>query len=96
MVNKELKKINRAGKLPAGIVLAGGGAKLPGIIEVAKKEFRLSCRLAGIEGIAGIDQDLSLVNVCGLVLLDMEEKILNQDHVLLITLPLLLILLKNH
>lgn len=74
MVNKELKKINRAGKLPAGIVLAGGGAKLPGIVEIAKKEFRLSCRLAGIEGIAGIDQDLSLVNVCGLVLLDMEEK----------------------
>lgn len=74
MANKELKKINRAAKLPAGIVLAGGGAKLSGIVEIAKKEFHLSCRLAECKGIAGIDQDLALVNVCGLALLDMEEK----------------------
>lgn len=41
MVNKELKSINRHGMLPAGIVLTGGGAKLNGIIEVAKKQFSL-------------------------------------------------------
>ncbi|MEK7518805.1 MAG: cell division protein FtsA, partial [Patescibacteria group bacterium] len=41
MVDKELQKVDRSGLLPAGIVLIGGGAKLSGIIEVAKREFRL-------------------------------------------------------
>ncbi len=41
LVNKELKKISRSGLLPAGIVLTGGGARLTGIVEVAKREFRL-------------------------------------------------------
>lgn len=41
MVNDELKKIERNGLLPAGIVLVGGGAKLTGVLEVAKKEFKL-------------------------------------------------------
>ncbi|MFA6475064.1 MAG: cell division protein FtsA [Patescibacteria group bacterium] len=41
LVNKELKVINRHGMLPAGIVLTGGGAKLTGITEVAKKQFSL-------------------------------------------------------
>ena len=41
LVNKELKKINRAGLLPSGIVLTGGGAKLQGIVELAKHIFKL-------------------------------------------------------
>jgi cell division protein FtsA len=41
MVDKELRVINRSGKLPSGVVLTGGGSKLPGIIETAKKVFRL-------------------------------------------------------
>ena len=41
MVNEELKKIDRAGKLPAGIVLTGGGSKLPLIIDLAKQVFQL-------------------------------------------------------
>ncbi len=35
-VNAELKRINRDGKLPAGIVLTGGGSHLPGVVEFAK------------------------------------------------------------
>lgn len=41
LVNKELKKINRAGLLPAGVILTGGGAKLNGIIDLAKDVFKL-------------------------------------------------------
>lgn len=41
LVDKELKKINRSGMLPAGIILTGGGAKLPGLIELAKNKFKL-------------------------------------------------------
>jgi cell division protein FtsA len=41
LVNKELKYIGRDGQLPAGVILTGGGAKLPGIVELAKKQLRL-------------------------------------------------------
>ena len=41
MVTKELKQIDRDGKLPAGIVLTGGGAALPGVVEFAKHYLRL-------------------------------------------------------
>jgi cell division protein FtsA len=41
VVNEELKKIGRAGKLPAGIILTGGGSKLPMIIDLAKQVFEL-------------------------------------------------------
>ncbi|MBX4191758.1 MAG: cell division protein FtsA [Candidatus Doudnabacteria bacterium] len=41
LVNKELKKIGKDGQLPSGAVLTGGGAKLPGVVELAKKQLRL-------------------------------------------------------
>jgi cell division protein FtsA len=41
MVNNELKKIGRNGKLPGGVILTGGGAKLPLIIDLAKRVFNL-------------------------------------------------------
>ncbi len=41
MIDKEFQHIERSGRLPAGVVLTGGGAKLAGITEVAKREFRL-------------------------------------------------------
>jgi cell division protein FtsA len=40
-VDKELKKIGRSGRLPAGAVITGGGAKIDGIVEVAKKVLHL-------------------------------------------------------
>lgn len=45
MADKELQKIDRSGLLPAGAVLTGGGAKLPGLVEVAKREFKLPASL---------------------------------------------------
>jgi len=41
MINSELKSINRDGLLPSGLVITGGGAKLPGLIDLAKKKFSL-------------------------------------------------------
>ena len=41
MVNEELIKIDRNGKLPSGLVLTGGGSKLLMIIDLAKKVFSL-------------------------------------------------------
>lgn len=40
-VNAELKNIGREGLLPAGAILVGGGAKLPGVVEYAKERLRL-------------------------------------------------------
>lgn len=41
LVNEELKKVGREGLLPAGAVLTGGGAFLPGIVDLAKDVLRL-------------------------------------------------------
>ena len=40
-VNNELKLINKAGRLPGGAILCGGGAKLPLILDLAKEELGL-------------------------------------------------------
>ena len=45
LLDKELIKIDRSGLLPAGVVITGGGANLPGITEVAKTRFRLPASL---------------------------------------------------
>lgn len=45
LVDRHLKKIGRSGLLPAGIVLTGGGANLPGISEYAKKFLRLPAQV---------------------------------------------------
>lgn len=74
-VQKELKKISRQGLLPAGIVITGGGARLPKIIDLAKKELKLPCRTGKSSGFSNIEDDPSLSVVCGLVLagVDLEE-----------------------
>ncbi len=67
-VNKELKKISREKLLPAGIVLTGGGSKLPKIVELAKKELHLPCRLGKPQGFLNLESEPSLATVGGLVL----------------------------
>lgn len=54
MIDKELRKIDRSGKLPAGIVLCGGGAKLPNIVDLGKKELRLPAQIGFPESIPGV------------------------------------------
>lgn len=67
-VNKELKKVSRQGVLPAGVVLTGGGTKLPGIVEFAKRELKLPVRIGFPRGFVGLEENQSLATVCGLVL----------------------------
>ncbi|MBU0597553.1 cell division protein FtsA [Patescibacteria group bacterium] len=45
LADKELQKIDRSGLLPAGVILTGGGAKLPGLVEIGKTEFKLPASL---------------------------------------------------
>lgn len=46
MVVNRLKELNRFGKLPGGIVLLGGGAQMPYIVDFAKEKFKLPVRIA--------------------------------------------------
>lgn len=45
LVNNELKAIGKEKNLPAGVILSGGGSKMPGIVELAKRELRLPVQL---------------------------------------------------
>jgi len=70
-VLKELKDIGRAGLLPAGAVLVGGGARMPQIVELAKERLRLPIQIGFPTGFGGIldkVDDPSFATVAGLVL----------------------------
>jgi cell division protein FtsA len=43
-VQKEIKK-SSVGDLPGGVVITGGGSKIPGIVDLAKKELKLPCKI---------------------------------------------------
>jgi len=75
IANKELRKISRQEVLPAGIVLTGGGAKLPGIKDLAKKELKLPCRIGVSQISPGFQEDSGLSTLYGLILegVDLEE-----------------------
>lgn len=53
-IDRELKQIGRAGLLPAGVLLTGGGAHLPGVVEMAKKKLRLPARIAVPQQLTGV------------------------------------------
>lgn len=73
-VNKELKKIGRQKQLPAGVVITGGGAKLSGIVEVAKEKLKLPVSIGLPKGITGLPKDTSLSVVAGLSLLALDNE----------------------
>lgn len=50
LADRELQQIDRAGLLPAGIIMTGGGAKLPGLVELAKRQFRLPASVGFPQG----------------------------------------------
>lgn len=73
-VNKELTRIHRAHKLPGGVVLVGGTAKLPGIAEYAKEKMQLAARIGSLQGVSGLVDtvaDPAYASAVGLMLLDM-------------------------
>lgn len=76
LVDKELRKTGRSGMLPAGVVLVGGGAKLPGTVDVAKKALRLPAQTGfpfDLGGIVDKVDEPGFVTVVGLALWGLEE-----------------------
>lgn len=70
LIDKELKKINRDGQLPAGAVLTGAGAKISGILELAKKRLHLPVQIglpANISTVIDRVDDPAFTTAVGLV-----------------------------
>jgi cell division protein FtsA len=77
LINDELKTIGRSGKLPAGIILCGGGAKAAGILDLARDELKMSAQL-GLPNLSDFEashaqitneiDDSDMAVACGLIL----------------------------
>jgi cell division protein FtsA len=75
-VAQELKKVDRLGKLPAGAVIFGGGARLRAIEAVARKPLRMTCRIGTFDHLARNFPEtpgLQFFNACGLILWGLDE-----------------------
>lgn len=77
LVNHELKSLGKQGRLPGGAVVVGGGAKLPGIVELLKSELRLATQIglpipsafeSGPSSTMDLLESPEYANVLGLVL----------------------------
>lgn len=73
-VDREFKKIRRSRKLPGGVVLVGGSAQLPGLVDFTKDVLELPVRLGSWKHVPkvvdGVDE-LVFAPAVGLMLLDM-------------------------
>ena len=82
-VNKELKKIHKSKKLPGGVTLVGGTAKLPGIVDFTKDTLELPARLGNWKHINrvvdGLDEQ-RFAPAAGLMVLDMLLGPANTNH----------------
>ena len=76
LVNKELKTIGREKLLPAGVVLVGGTAKLPGAVDLAKNTLALPAQTGfpvSLGGLVDKVDDPSYATVVGLILWGLES-----------------------
>ncbi|MEI7689796.1 MAG: cell division protein FtsA [Candidatus Saccharibacteria bacterium] len=76
LINKELKRAGRAGKLPSGAVLTGGTAQLRGIADYAKEALGVAVRIGEIADYGGVADDVQkpyFATAIGLMLIDSEN-----------------------
>lgn len=72
-VAKELKKAGRAGKLPSGAVLTGGGANTKGLIDFTKEQLGVAARLGKPSEYGGASNEIKgpeFSAAAGLMLID--------------------------
>jgi len=75
-IHHHLKRAGRVGKLPSGVVLVGGGAKLKHIADYAKETLSLAARLGQPTGFGGVADDIDkseFATAIGLMLIDAEQ-----------------------
>lgn len=74
LINKDLKKIGKAKKLPGGVIFTGGGSKIKGLAQFAKEKLELPAKvgvLLPVSGLSDISEDIAYATPIGLMLLDM-------------------------
>lgn len=72
-VAKELKKAGRAGKLPSGAVLTGGGANTKGLVDFTKEQLGVAARLGKPSECGGASNEIKgpeFSAAAGLMLID--------------------------
>ena len=77
LVRDELQHAGLDALIPAGLVLAGGGARLSGLVELAESIFGLPARLAAPHGLEGMPEGLSqpeYATVAGLLLYGVQAR----------------------
>lgn len=75
-VEHELKKAGRAGQLPSGVVLIGGGANMKKIADYAKEKLGLAARVGHASGLGGAVDNIEqaeYATACGLMLVDADN-----------------------
>lgn len=77
LANKELRAIGREKLLPAGVVLTGGTAKIPGIVDLAKSTLGLPAQTGFPMQLGGLIDKVdepTFVTVIGLILWGLENE----------------------
>lgn len=73
-IDKELSKVHKSGKLPGGVIFAGGGSKIDGLSEFAREQLSLPARIGKLQPLGGLldsVNDPSYFTSIGLAMLDM-------------------------
>ena len=83
IINNELKGLDHKIDLPAGVIITGGGAKLPGLVDLARQELKLPVQI-GLPELADFDikdpasqgliSDPEFSTAVGLVLLSLNQQ----------------------
>jgi len=71
LIRDDLQRAGLDGQIPAGFVLAGGGARLHALLELAEESFHLPVRIAEPKGLADLPEQVAqpeYATVVGLVL----------------------------
>lgn len=72
-IQKELKRAGYAGKLPSGVVLTGGTARMKGMVEYTKQTLGLAARIGAAKGYGGVAEHMDepqFATAVGLMLID--------------------------
>lgn len=76
LIQKELKRAGYAGKLPSGVVLTGGTAKMKNVVDYTKQTLGLAARLGTPKGYGGVAEHMDepqFATAVGLMLIDSES-----------------------
>jgi len=71
LIRDDLQRSGLDGQIPAGFILAGGGARLNGLIDLAEESFHLPVRIAEPKGLADLPEQVAqpeYATVVGLVI----------------------------